>query len=345
MTAALDRAAFLAARRKGIGGSDVAAILGISKYKTAEQLWLEKTGQATDDDGDNYHKRRGRMFEPVIKQLYADAHPELVLDQTIGQREHPEFPWMLANYDAISYGDTKNLDIMPRIVEIKAPSIGAYRKIQREGMKEEWIVQMQHYLAVSGLSLGTFVVFCAELCEQIEFDVRRDPGMIEMLIEREREFWTLVETMTPPPTVVREFADAPPIEQVGTVTKRHDDDFLDAVRALREATELCDTADALKAEARARVLELAESKPGIYETPNARIYYTVTKGRASFEKAKLAAARPLDPEKVKTVLDQYGASPDRIDEALAECALDLARFEKVGAAGTQFKVYFLGGAA
>ena len=32
-------------RRKGIGGSDVAAIMGLNKWKSAYQIWLEKTGQ------------------------------------------------------------------------------------------------------------------------------------------------------------------------------------------------------------------------------------------------------------------------------------------------------------
>ncbi|HFC9341278.1 TPA: YqaJ viral recombinase family protein, partial [Enterococcus hirae] len=32
-------------RKKGIGGSDVATVLGLNKYKSPYQLWLEKTGQ------------------------------------------------------------------------------------------------------------------------------------------------------------------------------------------------------------------------------------------------------------------------------------------------------------
>jgi predicted phage-related endonuclease len=37
-------------RRTGIGGSDVAAVLGISRYKSAFQLWQEKTGQVQPED-------------------------------------------------------------------------------------------------------------------------------------------------------------------------------------------------------------------------------------------------------------------------------------------------------
>lgn len=351
------RAEFLAGRKKGIGGSDVAALLGLSPYKTPEQLWLEKTGQVEDDGGDTYHTRRGRMFEPVIRTLYAEQHPEVVLELSRAQSVHPTYPWMLANYDGVAFAALA--ETPTRVVEIKAPSIGAYRKIQREGMKQEWVLQMQHYLAVSGFAEGTFVVFCADMCELIEFNVPRDDELIAMLVEREREFWTLVETMTPPPAVVREFADAPKIEIVGTVTKRTDDEFLAAVAALREATELADTAGTLKDEAKARVLALAGSTPGIYETPTARIYYTAKKGRTSLDVAALLADTPLTKNGVAVALHNFFAN-EMDDEAAAgrytervmaaieadeSAFVRLADYEKLGKASTEFRTYWLGGAA
>lgn len=42
------REEWLALRRQGIGGSDVAAILGLSKFKTQQELWMEKTGRLVD---------------------------------------------------------------------------------------------------------------------------------------------------------------------------------------------------------------------------------------------------------------------------------------------------------
>ena len=49
MNAVAERAAWLAERRSGIGGSDIAAILGLSPWKTAVDVWLDKTGQREDD--------------------------------------------------------------------------------------------------------------------------------------------------------------------------------------------------------------------------------------------------------------------------------------------------------
>ena len=44
-TLSMSHQEWLEDRRKGIGGSDVATILGLNQYKSAYQLWLEKTGQ------------------------------------------------------------------------------------------------------------------------------------------------------------------------------------------------------------------------------------------------------------------------------------------------------------
>lgn len=45
-----DRSKWLEFRKEGIGGSDAAAIVGLSKWKSPYQLWLEKTGQVEAED-------------------------------------------------------------------------------------------------------------------------------------------------------------------------------------------------------------------------------------------------------------------------------------------------------
>lgn len=43
-------AAWLESRKKGVGGSDVSTIMGLNKYKTSYQLWMEKTGRMQPED-------------------------------------------------------------------------------------------------------------------------------------------------------------------------------------------------------------------------------------------------------------------------------------------------------
>lgn len=59
-------------RSKGIGSSDVAAILGLSKWKTPYKLWLEKTGQSVNQEDESPILRAGHYLEPVVAQYCAD---------------------------------------------------------------------------------------------------------------------------------------------------------------------------------------------------------------------------------------------------------------------------------
>ena len=64
-----EHAASMKYRSKGIGGSDVASVLGISKWKSPVQLWMEKTGRA-ESAPDNNTFRRGRALEPIVLDEY-----------------------------------------------------------------------------------------------------------------------------------------------------------------------------------------------------------------------------------------------------------------------------------
>ena len=64
-----NRSEWLEARRGGIGGSDAATLLGVSKFSSPYKLWAEKTGRDIGDF-DNPYMRRGRALEPVIADLF-----------------------------------------------------------------------------------------------------------------------------------------------------------------------------------------------------------------------------------------------------------------------------------
>ena len=62
----LSREEWLEYRKLGIGGSDVAAILGISKWKSAIDLWLDKTNQTNDITEENEAMQWGNITVPGI---------------------------------------------------------------------------------------------------------------------------------------------------------------------------------------------------------------------------------------------------------------------------------------
>ena len=70
-----DRAAWLALRKQDVTASEVAALFGAHPYKTAYQVYAEKTG-ASDGIGDNPAMRRGRILEPAVAEAWFEERRE-----------------------------------------------------------------------------------------------------------------------------------------------------------------------------------------------------------------------------------------------------------------------------
>ena len=84
-------------RKKGIGGSDMPIILGLSKYKTSYQLYLEKKGILPINDEMSAVQYWGNKLEPVIRDEFADRNNVLI--QTPDTIIHPFYDFMRANID------------------------------------------------------------------------------------------------------------------------------------------------------------------------------------------------------------------------------------------------------
>lgn len=90
-----DRDTWLAARRKGIGSSDVAAILGVADHRTAVHVWRDKRGELVDDAGEA--ALWGSLLEEPIAREWARRNRSVVA--RVGLVAHHETPWMLATLD------------------------------------------------------------------------------------------------------------------------------------------------------------------------------------------------------------------------------------------------------
>lgn len=359
-----DRAEWLAGRRKGIGGSDVGAILGVDPYTTAEELWLEKTGQQIPPDVMSPDAMRGTRLESIALEQAAPWFRERGMVVAPFNRSsdyvrlvHPDYPWMLGTVDATAHaasivGDEESCEPEPLgIIEAKCPSLGMYSKIKREGLPERFILQMQHYLAVSGLPMGWWVIFCADRWEVLVFPVERDELLIERIIAAERDFWMLVETMQPPPPVVREIADLPKEYTVGTVTKRSDDDFVAALANLHEAKDLKKVAEDLEKQAKEKIIEVVGDKTGCYEGSGGRIYYSQRGGRLTLDIKALAGTNPIPlkdaADTVMHLLHESAGSlvlvnRQSVEEALDQHVIELDAFKKEGKGYRELRAYFFG---
>lgn len=91
-TDGLSREEWLRYRKQGIGGSDVAAILGISKWNSAISLWLNKTNQTEDDTQENEAMEWGTIMEPVIRNHFAKVTGKTVVE-VHAMLQHPDYTY------------------------------------------------------------------------------------------------------------------------------------------------------------------------------------------------------------------------------------------------------------
>lgn len=97
-----NRTDWLKARRKGIGGSDAASVLGISPWKSNVQLWEEKTGIAEPEDiSDKEAVRFGKESEAAIRRLFELDFPQFHVDyDEFGMKANePDCPFIFATLD------------------------------------------------------------------------------------------------------------------------------------------------------------------------------------------------------------------------------------------------------
>ena len=97
-------------RRTFLGGTDAAAVLGLSRYRTPLQVWAEKTGALDEQNiDDKLHVKLGKRLEEVVAELYTEKTGKKVrrVNETL---YHPQFPFLAANIDRRVVGEDTLLE-------------------------------------------------------------------------------------------------------------------------------------------------------------------------------------------------------------------------------------------
>lgn len=337
-----EREDWLRSRKRGIGGSDAAAILGLDPYRTIHDVYADKISANITQD-DNPHMKRGRKLEQLIIAEYSELHPEDMIVSTT-PAVHPQHSWMIGTPDGQIISPHKK---GRGIVEVKCPAKYAFEKIKLEGVPANYVIQMQHYLTITGFTWGRFAIFNADSWEMITVDVEAfNDAEKAAYIEALEAFWNEhVIPRVPPPADPKEHRVVLPKVE-GALKSREDDAFAQAVSALAQAQESEKEAKSLVESAKAAVLDVINKEHGVYESDEYRVYYTPVAGRVTFDKKALAAARPIDPIKLLGVIDDYMRvdHPELMSvfvEALSkrDVQLDLSEFETRGDDFSTLRIY------
>lgn len=164
-----------------IGGSDAAAILGLSRWKTPLQVWAEKTGVLMPDVPENIAMRLGNRLEDIVSEMFADETGKTVVvaPDTI---THPTHPFIRANID-------RRIDGENSILEVKTASAYKAHEWADDNIPTEYVIQCLHYLAVTGAERCYLAVLIGNQQLLIK-TIDADKKVQDDLIRREVEFWT-----------------------------------------------------------------------------------------------------------------------------------------------------------
>ena len=185
-------------RTKYIGGSDIGAILGLSKFRTPLEVWMEKTGKEVRQL-DSLPLRFGSFAEEFVASEYARATGfELLHDESI--YIHPTHPMMSAHVDRFILGDDLNKPVT-RLLECKTANPFARGEWGEPGTDQvpmSYLCQCIWYMAITGIEQCDLAVLFGNSDFRI-YEIARDMELEALVIEKALHFWnTYVLKDTPP---------------------------------------------------------------------------------------------------------------------------------------------------
>ena len=175
----IDKESWLQYRKQGIGGSDAGAVCGLNPYRTAIQVYYDKTSDSIEEI-DNEAMRQGRELEEYVARRFCEASGKRV------RRANAMFydeknPFMLADVDRMIVGENAGL-------ECKTASPYSEEKWRDDKIPLSYQLQCYHYMSVCNADAW----YIAVLIYGRDFKyyrIERDDEVIENLIRIEKEFW------------------------------------------------------------------------------------------------------------------------------------------------------------
>ena len=193
-----DEAEWKMFRQMGIGSSDSAAIVGASNWKTARDLWLEKTGQKKPKDiSDNEYITKGILLEPAIREVYKALHPDRkVTYHKFDMLYQPERPFIFATLD----GEVKDENGRYGCLEIKTSTPRSktdWDKWENQ-VPSAYHVQCLHEMLSSGYEFVDLFAFIFRqdgdfVAREYRFEREECEEDLAWLLEQETAFWESIE--------------------------------------------------------------------------------------------------------------------------------------------------------
>lgn len=199
-TADLSEEEWLSYRRHGIGGSDVAAIFGISPFRTAADIYYDKLNinPVWEKEENWIALKMGHLLEDLVAEIF-HSKTDYPIFQLKKMFQHPAHPFMIADLDYLTILPDGSISIL----EIKTTSCYAKDNWWRDGVEivpSYYESQGRHYMAVTNISKIFFCCLPLGTTDVIIRELHRDLVYEEEMIYLEQNFWmNHVQKQIPPP--------------------------------------------------------------------------------------------------------------------------------------------------
>lgn len=197
----LPRDEWLEWRRKGIGGSDAATIIGVSPFSTARDLYYDKLNivSAVDEENNWVQKEIGHLLEDLVAKIFSKK-TEYPVYQVKKMFYHPLYPYMLADVDYF----VRLPDGKTAILEIKTTNYNAtgnWWLDGKEAVPVNYEIQGRHYMAVTNIDKVYYCCLYGNTEDEVIIrSIDRDEAYEDLIITLEGDFWqNNVLAKVPPP--------------------------------------------------------------------------------------------------------------------------------------------------
>lgn len=305
-----DREIWLIERTRGIGGSDIATIAGLNKWKTPQELYMEKRGHGLlVDNGQSEAAFWGTTLEDVVAKVFAER-TGMRVQRVNAILRHDKFPWMAASIDRAvvnpdiagtvrvlspaKRAEAGRLLSTDQILEVKtANAFSANRDWGKEqdAVPMQYVCQTQWYLGITGASICHLAVLIGG--QQFrKYVIPRDDALIEHLQDVARKFWFdhVIAGVEPDPHSAREAAARWPVDDGSSIEA--DNELAarlgDLPRLEAEAAEIKEQIDDIKDSVRLYMQDHASLTLG----GNSVATFKASKPKQSFDGKALQAEQP-----------------------------------------------------
>lgn len=188
----------LAERSRGLGGSDAAVVMGLSRFKTPLQLYYEKIGEPRFVGADDLIvidaelQEWGHLFEGPIIQKYANR-TKRTMDRFTSTVWSERYLWMCGHPDAICTSDRRGLEAKT-VVPALADEFG---EPGSDNVPQDYLLQCVHYRVLTEASGWDLAALISRFDFRV-FEIPNDPELEGMLIDAERDFMRRIEQRDPP---------------------------------------------------------------------------------------------------------------------------------------------------